>query len=81
MSDIDTNLPEVEQWNKAVLWWKELRNIWSAEAVSRGFKVTSPTPNLGDYCSCRLYDPYRLTFSSFTTQTPVSHELVSGRQA
>ena len=46
---IDTSLSEVEQWNMAVSWWTTLRDVWSAEGVRRGLKVTSPTPNLGNY--------------------------------
>ena len=44
---IDKTQPETVQWDMAVALWTELRNAWSEEAVTRGVKVTSPTPDQG----------------------------------
>ena len=84
---IDTSLSKVEQWNMAVSWWTTLRDVWSAQAVNRGFKVTSPTlQNLGNYF-CHWLTVMQ-TFSNLSTsyqfcihQSPVNPGLTSGRQA
>ena len=75
---IDKTRPEAEQWDMAVSLWTQLRDAWSAEAVTRGVKVASPTPTQGISFKLMITH-YHYHFC--TMQTLINQGLTNGSQA